>query len=299
MSCSFSSPPRYITDVECTHLGGYHGKKECKPGYKEIDYREADSKEGCLIGAWVTECEKSEWPEENKIKCALGDLNSPEDCNPQWCKNTQSGQRIITDYCKGDKLNTDERCRNYCNENPEACQNNLLGYCENNMDKNICKQFAFDNIGVADNMVKEYCRKNPGDTDICGCFNIPNDLKVLSSKGIGLKPQCNLEQCVKAGAYKTKAMLQDKTCPTVNICEQKLNIASLDKSQLEGVSFSCAQDTTEARAPREVKTSEKSFVQKIVSQASKTRTSNTNVITVIIAIIVLLLSISSLLASQL
>jgi len=178
--------------------------------------------------------------------CSKDDRIANNDNCKHWAsKHKDAAKNISIAHCSwGNNMNTDF-CKNYCAENKGACKQSKLEYCErdNNMTTDICKTFCAENQGTCDLAAIDYCSRNPDDTDFCGCMNIPDNLKALSKSGLAIKPQCNLQQCIKASAYKTNAMLNDKSCPTLNVCDQKINIGGLDKGQLSGITFSCGQDT--------------------------------------------------------
>ncbi len=191
----------------------------------------------------------------NPSNCCISQnaLDGDYTCDPKY-KNLDSGicDASLTDYCsKDDNIISKQICKNWSSKKPNESRNIMLDFCkkDNNMNRTECKDFCFNNPGLCDQAVGEYCSRNPTDTEFCGCFNIPDNLKTLTKSGIALKPHCNISQCIKPQAYKTKAMIDDKACPVLNICEQNLNITSADKSELKGINFSCVQETSSTPAP--------------------------------------------------
>jgi hypothetical protein len=203
-------------------------------------------------------------------------------------------------YCVGENMK-DGRCLNYCSENPDKCRANLIDYCgkDNNLSSDFCKSFVRANIGPADNIVINYCSRHPEDKDFCGCLNIPNEIKNLTKSGIGVKPQCNVAQCVSASAYKTQSMLNDTSCPVLNLCEQTLNINNATKAVLSNINFSCAQTTSTgsgsqpAPSPKVIAETKQGPSIKINEILSKNPRLTPTVIALIISIVVALILLSS------
>lgn len=168
-------------------------------------------------------------------------------CDPKYNYNSSICDSSMINFCsQGNNLTNNQNCINWSQKNPDASKKIIVDYCgiNNNLSSDYCKSFAYQNVGVMDNSVSKYCQNNTGDTNFCGCYNIPPSLS-----NIGLKPQCNVKSCLSGTAYKPKSMLNDNSCPTVNLCLQTLNIPSLDQSQITGnIDFSCI-NTVQTNTP--------------------------------------------------
>ncbi|CAK0752395.1 hypothetical protein CCP3SC1AL1_1990001 [Gammaproteobacteria bacterium] len=139
---------------------------------------------------------------------------------------------------------------------------NLNVYCNNKdtVTSEYCKDWCLkgENRTVCDAPMEKYCSEHPSDTDYCGCFNFDDITKKVmnaaSSKGISLLPQCNVLKCINT-AYKTSNMNNTKSCPTVQLCIQSIDIGKTEQADFKGVSFSCDQ---ESKSTTQVTNSKKS-----------------------------------------
>jgi hypothetical protein len=129
-------------------------------------------------------------------------------------------------------LNRDDYCRNKDTVTNELCKD----WCKSKDNKDIC-----------DEPMQQYCAANTSDTDYCGCFNFDEiTTKVMSaasSKGISLKPECNVLKCMQT-SYQTANMQNQTACPSVQLCIQSIDIGKTDQADFKGVTFNCDQEST-------------------------------------------------------
>jgi hypothetical protein len=125
-------------------------------------------------------------------------------------------------------------------------------YCLNlnNVGKPECKTWCNENPGACDDVVINYCKANPDDTEYCGCINTQKYdalSKSLAKAGSTLLPSCHIEQCVKPSAYKTQN-LKNIICPSQQICLQGVDLEATGtaKTELSNFNFECNQQITPA-----------------------------------------------------
>lgn len=140
-----------------------------------------------------------------------------------------------------------------------ACPRDYCSKVEN-VAKSECKSWCVENPGACDDTVIKYCAANPTDTEYCGCINIQKYdplMKELSKKGTTMLPQCHIDQCVKASAYKTQS-LKNTQCPTQQLCLQGVDVSALGASttELSDFNFDCNLTLNENK-PLESKKSRK------------------------------------------
>ena len=78
-----------------------------------------------------------------QLNCCLNQNlpnNNPNGyCSSGWCSGSSKCDSFLTDYCKGDKLQTDE-CKQFCRNNLGKCDSALIKYCSDptNFKLSIC-----------------------------------------------------------------------------------------------------------------------------------------------------------------
>jgi hypothetical protein len=123
-------------------------------------------------------------------QCCVGkqsDKINADTCGPYW-KNSATCKGAMQTYCSG-SMGSDTICRDYCKENPGACDSYMLSFCSTT-------------AGKAD--------------PICACYN--SKLKA---------PSCFDKKCMNGG-YRNSAMLAvASSCPSIIKCTQKVDIKAL------------------------------------------------------------------------
>lgn len=104
--------------------------------------------------------------------------------------------------------NVADRSTADCGNPASACFTNRVTFC-NNADKldNKCLNFCQTNPGACDQAMSKHCKANPKN-DECAC---------ISSPGAAQNPQCFDNRCVNLG-YRTKDMV-NYTCPSKTSCD--------------------------------------------------------------------------------
>lgn len=78
-----------------------------------------------------------------QINCCLNQNlpnNNPNGyCASGWCPNSQACQSLLTNYCQGNNLKSNE-CKQFCRSNSGKCDQALINYCgrSSNFKENIC-----------------------------------------------------------------------------------------------------------------------------------------------------------------
>lgn len=103
-------------------------------------------------------------------------------------------------------------CFRYAETNPNDSYvvSRLSPYCSNNLTNARCRDFCLDNPGACDSGVKAYCARSDKDVQFCSCINSP------AAAFDGLNPVCVDNDCKTSASYRTAAMNQIRECTTVN-----------------------------------------------------------------------------------
>ena len=245
------------------------------------------------IGGWRAGVKRKRYNANESFCCATGNKNFDKNtCDPKWSnRNSNDCQPHMRNYCfvdnKGDYLNKPE-CNSWLNEtlpkNVDESKINLFCSWGNNVIGEFCK--ANKTVGM-DKNVEDYCKRNPTDTDFCGCYNLPEDYKTvqtqLQAKGQTLIPWCNLTQCASNTKAYRASTNKDAVCPSQTICLNNIQVGSANTANLEGVSLSCDQTTTTLTTP-----AAKPVSDDLISKAKEiTKTNSNNTIYYIIGIVIL------------
>lgn len=141
----------------------------------------------------------------NPIKCCLNSSSTIDNltCHPDYRLITSEGcSGILKNYCQ-DKVFTDDKCKEWCNNNKDLCltiKENQCDTVESLISDPDCKNFCLSNQGKCDVVAREYCLKYPKDS-FCNCIN--SDFTKYK-----YNPACQDGNCIKSG-YQTSNMIED------------------------------------------------------------------------------------------
>lgn len=172
-------------------------------------------------------------------------------CDPNYNYSSDTCNTDMHTYCSEPgnehRIFSYPNCVTWSKKHPDMADQNIQKYCS--MDDNIakkqeCKNYCTDNNkGWCDTAIELYCKNNPSDTTLCGCYNIDEYKKPPYSNIPGIIPECHIPSCTNPTAYKTKAMKETK-CPTLDVCSQYIDAEANSVNLTGTVNFSCDKDSS-------------------------------------------------------
>lgn len=199
-------------------------------------------------------------------KCLQGGINV-NDCQKDHIEDCTYAQNYLKDECKA-----------------QVCSRSDGSF----LDKPQCRDWCLEHIGQCDTGVKNYCDKNPNDKEFCGC--VDGHYKTFD-KTLGIRPECNIKQCIDVKAYKF-AQYQTSKCEPVNICTNTATASDL--SQLTNVTQNCNVTTNNSSSSSKKTSSEISSNEKTTSNSSGIEEDKWYIIAIFATICLCLLSSASL-----
>jgi hypothetical protein len=194
-----------------------------------------------------------------------------EDPLSQELKGALNCDKVMSDYCTGDKAFNDPNCSGYFAANAGPLNANKFAYCSQGSNFQLQECLTFCNSDGAsgdtnkspykdqcDSMYTQKCQKD--NSPVCSCLSKPNisdwaqdpnyatvSAAVKNTPGASVYPQCYFQTCNKSG-YKTFANNSSKVgCPT---CLNLLSVTNANGIQsVGGAVQACNLSTGSAPAP--------------------------------------------------
>lgn len=233
---------------------GYVTSTECPADYKNwgrsIDKTDKDRGVGYCFGDTIwgntwryypVGCYKSNYPtiDAAKLSCCNGSTTS-NNCDPQYCKNSQACDSFLTTYCQNPLNINKETCSGLWRDSGHKDDYNRImkQYCENdNLHHPNCKTFCAENPGSCNDALTTYCKGRHGTSkgdDICECHydaSIYLDMAELIADSYSIdqstldpRPVCIYNKCKLSGWG--AETVKTANCPDPNItqCFQNVNL---------------------------------------------------------------------------
>lgn len=169
-------------------------------------------------------------------------------CDPKYRNgaDSQDCSGTFSNICMGSALKSTS-CATWGNNNKNTYNTRVSTYCDKNLSDSWCRDKMVA-IGGIDTTVADYCNLHPTDV-FCGCYTA---LAASSSESINAesaavlaRPECYVKTCSSGQAYMTTDMRGNRTCPSVNLCNNVINLNGNTKVALTGVNQSCTQSQSQ------------------------------------------------------
>jgi len=277
--------PAVLSTLRCP--GNLSTVADCPDGYKKFDpntLRYVDTDAGYCFGDSVFGtperhqgvCFKDTYPEDisSIVKCCSGET-SQYNCDPKYCRNSQSCKDFMKRYCTGDKLGSEPCktwasnnpadanatldlycnganlenpiCKNWCGSNRNKCTDNIIQYCtKDKFSHEFCKNEARkkDLSGHLDTEVTKFCAEHPND-DFCSCQSYDDPKDPIEVRAIKSRPDCTSSLCRNKGYM--FGNLNPDICPNIKICKQDIDMVDNENLNMKNVTIAldCGDDSVD------------------------------------------------------
>jgi len=233
---------------------GYVTSTECPADYKNwgrsIDKTDKDRGVGYCFGDTIwgntwryypVGCYKSNYPtiDAAKLSCCNGSTTS-NNCDPQYCKNSETCDSFLTTYCQNTLNINKETCSGLWRDSGHGLDYKRImkQYCKGgNLHHPNCKTFCAEEPESCNDALTTYCKGKHGTSkgdDVCECHydaSIYLDMTKLIAGSYSIdqsaldpRPVCIYNKCKVTGWGAKTAEKANCPDPTITQCFQNINL---------------------------------------------------------------------------